>query len=103
MPLPDSPFRRLDATVHKYVGDDDSEVDEIDPELAQYTVIPQSKGKLGEFMDLAPSSQADGTTEDSEVDTVEHSEWTCTTCTFVNRPSFLCCEMCTSHRAQEGN
>ncbi len=105
--------------MHNYTGDDDSEDDEIsDEEAAQYVVSRSPKGKLGEFLDLAPSAAVGGAEEDDDVaaaialsattttlTTTSSSspsgeeEWSCQACTYVNKPSFLCCEVCASQRS----
>lgn len=89
--------RRLNENVHKYAGDDDSEDDEVDPELVEYYSAPRrsAKGKLGEFMDLADARPP---ADDDDV-ADEAQEWPCPACTYVNKPSFLCCEMCASQRS----
>jgi hypothetical protein len=114
----------LDENVHNYTGDDDSEDDEIsDEEAAQYVVSRSPKGKLGEFLDLAPSAIG-GADEDEDDDVAAaialsattttlttttssssssspsgEEEWSCQACTYVNKPSFLCCEVCASQRS----
>lgn len=112
--------RRLDENVHNYTGDDDSDDDEIsDEEAAQYVVSRSPKGKLGEFLDLAPSDVGGAEEDDDDVaaaialsattttlTTTSSSsspsgeeEWSCQACTYVNKPTFLCCEVCASQRS----
>jgi hypothetical protein len=115
--------------VHNYTGDNDSDDEISDEEAAQYVISRSPKGKLGEFLDLAPSGgdvvvDADAFLEDddNEVDEAalreviaataaatittssasssgDSAQWPCEACTFVNKPSFLCCEVCATQRS----
>lgn len=92
--------RYLAEDVRKYTGENGSDDDEVDPELVQYTKPRSAKGQLGEFMHLGAVQPDDDFEQlDEALEQGSNGEWTCNSCTFANKPAFLCCEMCASHRS----
>jgi hypothetical protein len=100
--------RRLDESVHRYAGDEESDEEISDEEAARYCAAP-AKGKLGEFMGIVPADAGalayDGGEGVAVVSVVapaqeeeKEEEWGCQACTYVNKPSFLCCEVCSAER-----